>query len=231
MADFLRQLDIMNPAALFYPVTLIGLGGIGSFTAETLRKMGFRHFTLYDRDKIEAHNIPCQNYDSKDLGEKKVYACADKLSRCLDSALDIETHPQSFNTQPLEGIVVSGVDRMSARRAIWDAVQQNCALIPLYVDGRIGVEWGKEEGRVRGEWIEVFTLRPSHIEDMELYEPHLFSDAEADELHCTAQAVVYVGNFIAALISSNIKKWVLNERYPRHLIFDSLTLDFVHVTY
>lgn len=230
MADFLRQLDIIHPDKLIYPITCIGLGGIGSFTALTLRKMGFRSFVLYDPDHVEAHNIPSQMYNYSHIGESKVVASARQLQECLDMNGEVSLHEEHFGNQELEGIVISGVDTMEARRAIWDAVRKYRRRVPLYIDGRIGIEWDKKEERVTGEWIEVFTLRPSSLADRELYEPHLFTDEEADELYCTAQAVVYVGGFIASFIASNVKKWVLGEPYPRHILFDALTLNMVYAT-
>ena len=58
MADFQRQLDILPPRALIYPVHCIGLGGIGSNVAFYLRKMGFTNFSLWDYDVVE----PGYNY-------------------------------------------------------------------------------------------------------------------------------------------------------------------------
>lgn len=229
MNDFTRQLDIINPASLVYPITCIGLGGIGSFTANTLRRMGFKDFTLYDHDLVESHNVPCQDYDESDVGLPKVVALAQRMDKCFNDQKDIKTRHEKFENQPLEGIVISGVDSMSSRQAIWNAVRKSRSLIPLYIDGRIGIEWDEELQRVTGEWIEIFSIRPSLIDDVEFYEPCLFSDQEAAELRCTAQSVVYVGNIISGLIAGNIKKWVCGDKhFRRHILYDVLTLDILH---
>ncbi|MBU6500901.1 MAG: ThiF family adenylyltransferase [Patescibacteria group bacterium] len=228
MADFLRQLDIIDPKKLVYPVTCIGLGGIGSFTAAALRKIGFQKFILYDGDVVEAHNIPSQNFPWESEGSTKVSATEKVLRESLDSEVEITAYDRRFTENDhLEGIVVAGVDSMSSRQAIWKAVQNNRALVPLFLDGRIGVEWDEKERKVKGEWIEVFSLNPSSFSDIELYESHLFPEEEAAALHCTAQAVIYIGYFIAAFISSSIRKWACGEEIHRYLLYDALTSDII----
>jgi len=228
MTNFTRQLDIINPASLVYPITCIGLGGIGSFTAVTLLRMGFKDFTLYDHDLVDSHNIPCQHYNEGDVGTSKVIALAEHMDNCFKDQVDIKTRHEKFKDQPLEGMVVSGVDSMSSRQTIWNAVRKSRSQIPLYIDGRIGIEWDEELQRVTGEWIEIFSIRPSLIDDVEFYEPCLFSDEKSAELRCTAQSVVYVGNIISGLIAGNIKKWICGDKnFRRHILCDLLTLDIL----
>ncbi len=228
MADFLRQLDILPPTALVHPLTFIGLGGIGSPTVYTARKMGFKSFTLWDPDIVVSHNLPSQHFDRDDLGKSKVEGAGRQVRSSLDEDCRITTRQEEFvRAETLEGIVISGVDTMSARQEIWAAVQRSKPFVPLYIDGRVGVEWDSDQGKVVGEWIEVFTLVPTRISDCELYEPHLFSDDEAEPLRCTAQAVAYIGPLIAGFICANLKKWIMQETYPRHLLYDCLTNQFV----
>jgi molybdopterin/thiamine biosynthesis adenylyltransferase len=229
MADFQRQLDIIDPKKLVYPVTCIGLGGIGSFTAMTLRKMGFHTFMLWDHDFVEPHNVPSQAYGKADIESAKAEALAAHLEACLNERLETNVYTRRADEfASFEGIVIAGVDSMKSRAAIWKAVKKSRSFVPLFVDGRIGIEWDAESERVVGEWIEVFTIKPSILEDRELYESHLFPDEESDELRCTAQAVVYVGGFISSFIAANVKKWIMGDPYPRYLLFDVLTYTMLH---
>src|SRR3989304_1851615 len=75
--DFLRQLELVPPEALETPVAVVGCGGIGSFAALALAKMGCRHLTLYDDDKVEEHNLPNQLYRPADVGRPKAEALAE----------------------------------------------------------------------------------------------------------------------------------------------------------
>lgn len=233
MADFQRQIDIMPPERLVFPLHIIGLGGIGSFVAYTLRKMGFWQFHLWDPDKVESHNLPSQHYTAGQTGESKVFAMREQLITALDTdGLIAVPYDIEFDCLPwkLQGMVVSAVDNMASRQKIWDTIKTAVALVPLFVDGRIGVDWDEEKGMVVGEWIEVFTIVPSRIEDCELYEENLFPDEEAAPMRCTAQAVAYIGPFIGALIASNIKKWIMRQSYYRHMLYNLLTNELVIAT-
>ena len=92
MADFQRQLDIIDPKKLVYPVTCIGLGGIGSFAALTLRKMGFHTFVLWDHDFVEPHNVPSQAYGKADIESAKTEALAAHLEACLNERLETNVY-------------------------------------------------------------------------------------------------------------------------------------------
>lgn len=230
MPDFQRQLDILPPQAIVHNVTVIGLGGIGSWTAYVIRKMGFKNFALWDPDKLERHNLPSQHYENTALGEAKVDSLSLQLQAALDGEraeiLDFETR-FTAESELGEGIVISAVDNMQARRDIWEAVKKRRAFVPLFLDGRVGVEWNEESGKVGGEWLEIFTIVPSRLEDQEFYEENLFPDEEAAPLRCTAQAVAYLGPLIAGFMAGHLKKWLMKEPYIRHLLYDNLTNTFL----
>ena len=223
MADLSRQLDILPPSALVYPVHCIGLGGIGSNTLFYIRKMGFSQFVLWDDDSVESHNIPSQHFFSSDLGRFKAEAIQEQLRKALDDDSLIARRGKFAKHDDLAGIVIAGVDSMASRQEIWESVQRSKNAVALYIDGRIGVEWDEEEGKVTGEFIEVFTIVPGRVADIELYHEHLFTDEEAAPLRCTAQAVAYIGAFIAGFIAANVRKWVTHMPYHRYILYDCLT--------
>ena len=226
MANFQRQLDILPPEALIYPITIIGLGGIGSRVAYDLRKMGFINFVLWDHDRVEEHNLPSQHFNYRDLGLTKAEAIEAQLVASLDTKSHIQVNTERFykNNDP-EGIVISAVDNMKTRKDIWETVKERVGFIPLFIDGRIGIDWDAEKGRVAGEWLEIFTIDPLDIENCDLYESksHMFTDEESEPLRCTAQAVAYVGSMISGMIGGNIRKWITNEPYETYILYDCLT--------
>lgn len=211
--EYLRQLDILDPNMIVFPVSLIGCGGIGSPTALVLAKMGCENLTLIDGDSVEAHNLPSQIFRKTDIGKKKVDACKETVLEFTDC--NINTVPEFFNKQSLYGVVISGVDTMEARQKIWSRVRYNVE-VPLYIDGRIG-----------GEIVQIYTIRPSQLEDVEFYEKWLFPDEEVAELPCTAKAIVYIGFTIGALIASQLKKWLKNEPCYKRISFDLKTMTIV----
>lgn len=207
MANYSRQLDILNPDMIVFPVTIIGLGHIGSNVAHELAALGFEQITLYDDDKIEDVNFPGQLYrDPLDFGKFKVEA-AKEILRLFHQQRQVKIFKEKFLGQrQLEGIVVSGVDSMESRKAIWEAVRSNIG-VPLYIDGRTG-----------GEIIECHTLRPCQIEDVEDYEKTL--QHQGVPLPCGGQSIGYAGRIIAGLIASQLKKWLKKEEYFQKLIFN-----------
>ncbi|MEK9194990.1 MAG: ThiF family adenylyltransferase [Patescibacteria group bacterium] len=223
MANLSRQLDILPPEMLVYPVHCIGLGGIGSNVAIYLRKMGFSQFFLWDDDNVEEHNIPSQHFTRIHLGMPKVQAMAEQLEIALDADCTIVQNGRFSQYSDLDGIVIAGVDSMESRGEIWQSVQRSKRMVPLYIDGRIGVEWDEEEGKVIGEFIEVFTIIPGRVGDIEFYQEQLFTDEEAAPLRCTAQAVAYIGAFMAGFIGANVRKWVTHTPYHRYILYDCLT--------
>lgn len=218
--NHMRQMRILPPDAIVFPATVVGAGGIGSPTVLMLAKMGFRDLTCIDPDAIEDHNVPNHLlWGPDDAGKAKVEVTRERV-RQLTGTL-IRAYQGSFpseNLPALRGIAVSGVDSMASRRRIWGAVKWNID-IPLYIDGRTGVG-------ATGQWLEVHTVRPSCVEDIEFYEQHLPRDVDADaSLAC--DAFLPVNMAIAALIGSQVQKWIMREGWWQRLVFDLKTLTLV----
>jgi molybdopterin/thiamine biosynthesis adenylyltransferase len=136
--EFLRQLDLVAPAALETPVHLIGCGGIGSFAALALGKLGCTRLHLYDDDRVEEHNLPNQLFRTSDVGRHKATALAEIVE--VFTGVRPEACLRRVEADRLQGILVSGVDSMSARKTIWRRSIRYRAGIPLYLDGRLGAE-------------------------------------------------------------------------------------------
>lgn len=220
-----RQLDILDPKLFRFPITLIGCGGIGSPTALLLAKVGCPCLTLMDPDTVEEHNLPNQLFRLTDVGniQKKESRPLPKviaLMQLIEEFSECHITPlcQTFDgKQKLSGIVISGVDTMAVRKVIWEKVKNNIE-VPLYIDGRIG-----------GETIEVFTIHPMHLKDIEFYEKWIFPDDKAAELPCTARAIMYTGFLIASFIVSQVAKWLRDESVSRRINFDLKTMTSVIV--
>ena len=136
--DLSRQIDLVDTEALETPISLIGCGGIGSFTALALAKMGCGQLTVFDDDLVEEQNIPNQLYRLSDVGHLKVERLADIISAFTGIA--IQARPERVQNQRLQGIVVCSVDSMEARRKIWDRSIRFKASVAAYIDARMGAE-------------------------------------------------------------------------------------------
>ncbi len=212
--DLYRQQDLIEPDQLDIPITVVGCGGIGSFVLLALAKMGCRALAAYDDDRVEAHNIPNQAYRLADVGRLKVEALADLVRDAAGVPLQIR--PERVREQRLQGVVVAAVDTMAARREIWLRGIRHRAAVPLYLDARMGAEVAR-----------ILTVRPADPDDIRRYEASLHADEEALVLPCTAQAIVYTGFSIAALVAGQIKKFLTGEPLKGELILDHKTMTFV----
>ena len=212
--DLYRQQDLIEPDRLDVPITVVGCGGIGSFVVLALGKMGCRALAVYDDDRVEAHNIPNQAYRLADVGRLKVEALADLVRDVAGASLEIRA--ERVRKQRLQGVVVTAVDTMAARREIWLRGIRHRAGVPLYLDARMGAEVAR-----------ILTVRPADPDDVRRYEASLHADEEAVILPCTAQAIVYTGFSIAALVAGQIKKFLTGEPLKAELILDHRTMTFV----
>lgn len=211
MLDYWRQTDLVRPDDLQFPITVVGVGGIGSPVALALTKMGCRRLTLYDPDVVELHNLPNQMYRSADVGRPKVEALADLLREF--APVEIQPVPEAVNGQRLNGVVISGVDSMAAREGIWRGSVRYRASVSLYIDARMGAQVCR-----------LLTVRPADPDDVRRYEATLYSDEEATEDPCTAQAIIYTTLGSAALVAGQIKRYATGEPCEPDIIFDLATL-------
>lgn len=227
-----RQMDILSPRDIEdVVITLIGCGGIGSPVGLMLAKMGFKAFSLYDPDTIELHNLPNQMFPhsitqgvgdviefESTIGMTKV----DVLSATMRDfggthRVSIIPHVEPYEEQPLSGIVISGVDSMSARKTIWEGVETCWDNIPLYIDARMGAQVGA-----------IYSIDPASNDDSSFFKSvALYDDAEAMEQVCTNRAILYNTFFIAALIGRQVRYHVKGLEVPREILFDLETLALV----
>jgi len=212
--DFSRETDLVDAEALEAAVTLIGCGGIGSFAALALAKMGCIHLTIYDDDRVEDHNIPNQLYRPQDVGKLKVECLAQIIKDFTGIAVD--ARPERFQGQRVQGVVVSGVDSMEARRRIWERSIRYKAAVLAYIDARMGAEVAR-----------VYTVRPADPDHVRFYERTLYTDDEAWQVPCTAQAIIYNGFAIASLVAGQVKRIAMGETSNLEIIFDQKTLTFL----
>lgn len=194
-------------------MTVIGAGGIGSPAVLALAKMGVPEIIVWDDDSVEPHNLPNQMYRGADIGSPKVEALQATVQAFTGTQIRIQ--PNRFEPgQPLSGIVIAAVDRMDARATIWDAVKANIMNVQLFIDARMGAEVGH-----------LYTIDTSNLDVSRAYERTLYSDEDAEELPCSAQAIIYTVFFMAALIASHIKKHCSGEHFEPKLWFDLVNTD------
>ena len=78
--------------------TIVGCGGVGSWVAYMLAKMGAKRFILFDGDIVELSNLPRTVYRYSDIGHNKAEALADIL-REIAPDIEVTAIPEYFDPQ------------------------------------------------------------------------------------------------------------------------------------
>lgn len=86
-------------------VAVVGLGALGSVSAELLSRAGIGRLILIDRDIVELSNLQRQAlFDEKDVGRPKAFAAKEKLSS-INSETKIEFFIDDLNFENIEKII------------------------------------------------------------------------------------------------------------------------------
>jgi hypothetical protein len=203
---FLRQLDIVPPEKLSFPITVIGAGAIGSAAVVTLCKMGCSAITVWDDDILNEHNIPNQLCKPDCVGRPKINALAELVDELTGTVITID--PRRYVGQNLEGVVIVTADNMTARQSVWKRVKMN-AKAPLLIDARMGAEFAR-----------IYTISPTNPDHCRFYEETLYSHAEAERLPCSARSIIYCPTVVAGLIALQVKKYATNQPAKCEILFD-----------
>lgn len=90
-------------------VVVLGLGGVGSFTAEALARAGVGRLTLVDGERIEETNVNRQLHAlDGEVGRFKAEALADRLRRIAPQAV-VEPVPEFYGAENAARLVPPGV--------------------------------------------------------------------------------------------------------------------------
>jgi len=207
---FLRQQDAINMSRLSQVgITVIGAGAIGSTACVFLGKMGACGLQVWDADTVESHNWSNQLYRDEDIGKLKAVALIEVMEAFGGHTPNAVA--ARYVDQALSEVVISAVDSMESRKAIWKSVRKQPE-VRLYLDARIGLET-----------LVVYAVRPQAKEDRASYAKSLCSDAEALQEPCTARSVCYTPLMAAAVLCNLVKRYVNDEVIPARVILDLTT--------
>jgi molybdopterin/thiamine biosynthesis adenylyltransferase len=185
-------------------VLLLGCGGIGSYTAAILARMGIGVFVLIDNDNVEAANVGTQDFTPLDVGDPKVDATRDRVQALNPNAKIFTINARIEDAKSLvkvfdqfkPHIAIAAVDNIEARRLMWEVAQKYDHT--TYIDPRMGAES-----------YEMHVLTPGCAYQSE-YESFLKDTTYAEE-PCGATAIAYTGAFAGAMIASTVRQVVNDE--------------------
>lgn len=192
-------------------VVVVGVGGIGSWAALSLAKLGVGSMCVIDPDIVEEHNLANQAYRHQDLTKNKVEALHEMLED-IRPTMPVLPFVGVFEQKYLEAsVVVSGLDSMDARKGLWECLIQTDT--PLYIDGRMA-----------GEFMRIFIVEMKDPLSVKAYEDTLYANKEVSREPCSARSIVYNTQVIGGLISLLVKKYLVGEELPKELMFDLTNL-------
>lgn len=117
--DLSKSYEFFQPERYDDRIHIVGCGSVGSTLAENLARCGMTKFTLWDFDRVEAHNIVNQMFTEQDVGRPKVEALRDILININPEIADkIELKPDGWNGKLMSGYVFLAVDSIDLRREI-----------------------------------------------------------------------------------------------------------------
>ncbi|MHC4411357.1 MAG: ThiF family adenylyltransferase [Planctomycetota bacterium] len=188
-----RQRDIVPPDRIAdCTATVIGVGAIGRQVALQLTAIGITWLQLIDFDSVESSNLASQGYLEDDLKKLKVEATTN-LCKQINGNVEIEILPERFRRSlSIGNIVFCCVDKIDARRLIWEAVKDKAR---FFCDGRMSAEV-----------LRVITA--CNTESRKHYPTTLFSAEEAYTGPCTAKTTIYCANIAAGLMVAQFAKYL-----------------------
>lgn len=124
MMDLSKSYEFFQPEKVTERIHIIGCGSVGSTIAENLARCGIKKMTLWDFDKVEAHNIVNQMFREADVGKTKAEALKDILLE-INPDMEIKLKPNGWNGETMSGYVFLAVDSIEIRRKIVEQHMNN----------------------------------------------------------------------------------------------------------
>lgn len=186
-------------------VMVLGCGGIGSWVAFLLARLGCNLY-LYDMDTYDVTNISGQFTELSAIGVNKAEALSSLLKKTCDE-ITIETFGEYNEESESHHIIFSCFDNMKARRIAFlkwfNYIKQNPNVRKeaIFIDGRLLAE----------QW-QILCVRANDKDINKYYKEYLFEDSEVGEIECTFKQTSHC----AAMIASNIITQFINHLYNQN---------------
>jgi molybdopterin/thiamine biosynthesis adenylyltransferase len=182
---------------------ILGAGGIGSWTAYHIAKLG-TSICQVDNDRVSAQNLAGQLFTISDIGNYKVSALGNLIQRLNDeykySGREVRLMSDEQYDRYIMPITISCVDNMEARKKLFRAWKRH-EYRALFLDGRLSADT-----------LQVFCITGQDEAYMKEYEEKwLFSDAEADEGVCSFKQTSYMACMIGSIITNLFINYVANR--------------------
>ena len=190
------------------PITVIGAGGIGSWTSLLLSRMGHDLY-VYDDDVIEAANIGGQFYGPDNVGFNKVEALSQHL-HTISGPTSITEMGRFEQGSPISDIVILALDNMHYRKIAaeqWYDLQMAKKAAGTDTTGQINL---LIDGRMEAETAIIYSVdRPSKFRK---WTDEWFPDENVPDAPCSFRATSHNASLIASIIVSLLNNKITNVR-------------------
>ncbi len=190
-------------------VAVLGLGALGSVSAELLARAGSGKLILIDRDTVELSNLQRQSlFDETDIGRPKALAAYEKL-RKINSEVKIEFIIDDLNFENIGkyfsfknlNLILDCTDNLATRFLINDfSVKNKVPFIYASAVGSKGYVFGIVPGKTA--CLRCFLKEASNLESCE-----------------TAGVLNTITHLISSIQVNEAFKILLNKNYEKNLLF------------
>lgn len=198
-----RQLDIIDPEMLKLPIHIIGCGGIGSWTALALAKMGCSNINVYDDDVVEDHNVASQFFKESQLGMLKRDALKENVKEQSGTGLYVHSNEEEeqIGIEPTEDaqVVIFALDSMAERIRLGEIYKDKNLYI---IDGRMG-----------GTQMEIYSRDAKNYLSTTIPPEDVVPDI------CTARSICFNCITIGALISNYVRMFAKKTIKDTNIVF------------
>lgn len=208
MSKYARQIDIIDTEKLSFPIHIIGVGGIGSWTALLIAKMGCSNITIYDFDVVEEHNCASQFYKESQLGIDKMDALQENILE--QTGINVKRAPIAEEENINEGLIIIAVDSMDERAKLAEMFRDKDVTI---IDGRMG-----------GVQLEIYTRHGIS------YPGCIVPSEDVSHEPCTAKAISFNCAVIGGLICNFVRHYANDNLDKQDLIFEFNNLMMIKTT-
>lgn len=184
--------------------SIIGVGGIGSWTALLINRLSVELLKIYDFDDVEEANMSGQLYRHNDIGKHKVDAIADTLQEYGLEQVAIMSHNNVCSDFITSDVVICGLDNMQARKNYFSLFKKDSMARfndVLFIDGRLSPEV-----------LQIFAFTNKDIDAIKEYEEkYLFDSSEAVREVCSYKQTSNMAAMIGSLITNIVVNWIVNK--------------------
>lgn len=110
-------------------IAIIGIGALGTITAQLLTRAGISKLLLVDNDEVHITNLQRQFFDEKDIGKQKTLVTKNKLKK-INSDIKINTVEEFLAQKNVDmlkdyDLILDCTDNMKTRHIINEYCQEN----------------------------------------------------------------------------------------------------------